>query len=240
MIQNAALTAYRHAAYFAPAPGSAAWLLGAQWLGRCPQSGEAQTQPTPTGWDAAAFAQYTREPRRYGWHATLKAPFVLTTDCTCADLRAGFSEVAAGAGAAFTLPLELVRLGHFLALVPRQPSAPLQALADACVRQLHPFAAPLPPSEIARRSRGGLSARQHDMLAQWGYPYVMQDFSFHITLTGSLDGLTNDETTQLVQHATHWFAPLLADGLPIDAVSWFAEDAPGADFRFVERSGFAP
>jgi hypothetical protein len=240
LTQNAAPTAYRHAAYFAPAPGSQAWLLGAQWLGRCPQSPKALTQPTPTGWDAAAFAQCTREPRRYGWHATLKAPFVLSSECTVTELRAGFSKVAAGAGASFILHLELARLGNFLALVPRQPSAQLQALADACVRQLHPFAAPLPPSEIDRRSRGGLSARQHDMLAQWGYPYVMQDFQFHMTLTGSLDGLSTEQTAQLLEHATTLFAPLLSDGLPIDAVSWFAEDAQGADFRWVDRFGFAP
>jgi len=240
LTQNAAPTAYRHAAYFAPAPGSQAWLLGAQWLGRCPHSGEALTQSAPTGWDAAAFAQCTREPRRYGWHATLKAPFVLPSECTDADLRAGFSELASGVGTPFTLQLELARLGNFLALVPRQPSAQLQALADACVRQLHPFAAPLPPSEIERRSRGGLSARQHDMLAQWGYPYVMQDFQFHMTLTGSLDGLSTDQTAQLAAHATRWFAPLLLDGLQVDAVSWFAEDTPGADFRWVDRFGFTP
>ena len=236
----AAATAHRHAAYFSPAPGSQAWLLGTQWLGRCPHSGQALTQPKPAGWEPEDFAQRTRDPRRYGWHATLKAPFTLASECNTDTLRSGFLGVAAGAGAPFTLHLELARLGNFLALVPRQPCAALQALADACVRQLHPFAAPLPPTEISRRSRGGLSARQQDMLALWGYPYVMQDFAFHLTLTGSLDGLSADQVTQLVQHATNWFAPLLSDGQQIDAVSWFAEDAPGADFRWVERFGFTP
>ena len=78
------------------------------------------------------------------------------------------------------------------------------------------------------------------MLAQWGYPHVMQDFGFHMTLTGSLDGLTADHNAQLVQHAAHWFAPVLSEGLQMDAVSWFAEDAPGADFQWVQRFGFAP
>ena len=237
---NDLLEAHRHAAYFAPAPDSAAWRLGTQWLGRCPHRGQELAQPLPAGWDADAFAQRTREPRRYGWHATLKAPFTLEQGCSVAALRSGFSELASGAGAPFLLHLALAQVGNFLALVPRQPCAPLQALADACVRQLHPFAAPLPPAEVARRSRGGLSARQQDMLAQWGYPYVLQDFAFHLTLTGSLDGLSADQTAQLVQHATNWFAPLLSEGLQIDAVSWFAEDAPGADFRWVERFGFAP
>ncbi len=232
--------AYRHAAYFAPAPDSAAWRLGTQWLGRCPHSGQELAQPLPAGWDADAFALRTREPRRYGWHATLKAPFALGGDGSTVFLRTGFSDLAAGVRSPFTLALTLAQVGNFLALVPREPCAPLQALADACVRQLHPFAASLPPAEIARRSRGGLSARQQEMLAQWGYPYVLQDFAFHMTLTDTLDGLSEAQTAQLVQHATHWFAPLLSDGLQIDAVSWFAEDAPGADFRWVERFGFAP
>ncbi len=240
MTQNAVPTAYRHAAYFAPAPGSLAWLLGTQWLGRCPHSGQTLPQPSPPGWEPDAFAQRTRDPRRYGWHATLKAPFVLADDCSPSTLHAGFSQLAAALGAPFTLDLALAQIGNFLALVPRQPCAPLQALADACVRQLHPFSAPLPPSEIERRSRGGLSARQHDMLTQWGYPYAMQDFRFHMTLTGNLDGLSDAQIAQLVQHATRWFAPLLSDGLQIDALSWFAEDAPGADFRYVERFGMAP
>jgi len=45
---------------------------------------------------------------------------------------------------------------------------------------------------------------------------------------------------QLMAHAQTWFAPLLRDGLVIDAVSWFAEDTPGADFRWLQRFGFAP
>ena len=240
LTMNDLQNAHRHAVYFAPTPGSAAWHRGTQWLGRCPHSGQHLAQPLPAGWDADAFALRTREPRRYGWHATLKAPFTLAGDCNTVALRTGFSDLAASVGAPFTLKPVLARVGNFLALVPGEPCAPLQALADACVRQVHPFAAPLPPTEIARRGRAGLSARQHEMLAQWGYPYVLQDFAFHMTLTGALDGLSEAQTAQLVQHATHWFAPLLSDGLQIDAVSWFAEDAPGTDFRWVERFGFAP
>ena len=78
------------------------------------------------------------------------------------------------------------------------------------------------------------------MLALWGYPYVMDDFAFHLTLTGRLDGLPEERVAQLMAYAQSWFAPLLRDGILVDAVSWFAEDAPGADFRWVQRFGFAP
>jgi hypothetical protein len=77
------------------------------------------------------------------------------------------------------------------------------------------------------------------MLAQWGYPYVLEDFVFHMTLTGPLDGLSAVQTEQLAGHACNWFAPLLAQGLWVDAVSWFCEAQAGADFHFVERFEFA-
>ena len=231
---------YRHAAYFAPEPGSLAWDLGSQWLGRCARTGQQLSQPLPVGWDTLGFAQVTQEPRRYGWHATLKAPFVLAQDRTHADIDAGFFGVSTKAGGPFRLPLKLTRMGHFLALVPQESCPPLQVLAQACVRELHDCAAPLPPSEMERRSRHGLTSRQAEMLALWGYPYVMDDFAFHMTLTGSLEGLPEARVAQLMDHAQSWFAPLLRDGIGIDAVSWFAEDTPGADFRWVQRFGFAP
>ncbi len=231
--------AHRHAAYFAPAPDSAAWQLGVQWLGRCPHSGQNLAQPVPEFWEPAAFAQITREPRRYGWHATLKAPFALATHSSPMDLRACFVEVAAAVKVPIVLDVELAQVGNFLALVPRQRCTSLHGLADACVRQLHPCAAPLPPSEIARRRGCGLTVRQEDMLAQWAYPYVFEDFAFHITLTGALDALSAEQSQHLRQHARAWFEPLLSQGLRVDGLSWFVEDQPGADFRWVERFGFA-
>ena len=235
---NDIAAAYRHAAYFAPAPDSAAWLLGAQWLGRCPRSGKNLAQPVPDYWKPSFFAQITREPRRYGWHATLKAPFVLESGYAQADLQARFVALATSFNQAFTLQMEVAQVGNFLALVLRQPCQPLQDVARAC-EQLHACAAALLPSEVARRSRGGLSPRQQAMLAQWGYPYVLEDFVFHMTLTGPLDSLSAVQTEQLAGHARNWFAPLLAQGLCVDAVSWFCEAHAGGDFHFVERFGFA-
>ncbi len=232
--------AYRHAAYFAPDPDSLAWTLGAQWLGRCARTGQMLSQPVFEGWTEAEFAQRTQEPRRYGWHATLKAPFALAPDRTTADIDAGFFGLSAVLGAPFTLPIKLAHMGQFLALVPKEPSALLQRLADACVRDLHDCAAPLPPSEVERRSRHGLTPRQAEMLTLWGYPFVMDDFGFHLTLTGSLDGLPEAQVVQLIDQAQSWFSPLLRDGVLIDGVSWFVEETPGADFRWVQRFGFAP
>ena len=231
---------YRHAAYFAPAPDSLAWSLGSQWLGRCARSGLPLPQPVPTGIDAPTLARLTQAPRRYGWHATLKAPFSLDASARPAQLHTAFTQLAAAVANSFTLEVEVAQVGDFLALVPLRRSDALHALADACVRELQPFAAPLPDTELARRRQGGLSPRQERMLLQWGYPFVMQDFQFHLTLSGSLAGVSDAHRSALAAHARQWFAPVLARGVLIDAVSWFVEDTPGADFRWQERFAFAP
>lgn len=233
-------SAHRHAAYFAPEPGSLAWDLGAQWLGRCARSGLPLPQPVLADIAPATLTRLTQAPRRYGWHATLKAPFVLPDNASPAQLQAVFAQIAAAVATPFTLEMEVAQVGDFLALVPLRRNEALHALADACVRQLQPLAAPLPDAELERRRQGGLSLRQELSLLQWGYPHVMQDFQFHMTLTGALNGVPAAQRTALAAHARHWFAPLRAQGLHIDALSWFVEEAPGGDFRWQKRFAFAP
>ena len=49
-----------------------------------------------------------------------------------------------------------------------------------------PFARPPGAAELERRRKAGLSAAQEKMLLRWGYPYVLDEFRFHLTLTGRL------------------------------------------------------
>ena len=44
--------------------------------------------------DAAAWRALTTEPRRYGFHATIKAPFRLAEDASPSDLSAALAELA--------------------------------------------------------------------------------------------------------------------------------------------------
>jgi len=231
--------AYRHAAYFSPAPGSDLWNLGSQWLGRCAQTDRLLPQPTLPGISPATLLRLTHAPRRYGWHATLKAPFSLAEGTELSLLQASFANVAAAMGAPMVLDVEVAQIGDFLALVPVRRNQNLHALADACVRQLHAYAAPLTPSELARRRQGGLSERQERMLQLWSYPHVMEDFQFHLTLTGPLHGLSASERSELAAHARQWFAPLRSQGMLVDAVSWFVEPIAGGNFRYVERFALA-
>ncbi len=93
----------------------------------------------------------------------------------------------AAAQNAFTLPpLAIADLEGFLAFVPSTQAGPIDALAAACVTAFEPFRAASSEAEVARRLQSPLSERQREQLARFGYPYVLDDFSFHMTLTERL------------------------------------------------------
>ncbi|MBA4255987.1 MAG: hypothetical protein C0445_08950 [Polaromonas sp.] len=176
----------RYALYFAPPPSSPWWQAGSQWLGRCAASGLDLPPLTAPGLSSEAMRRLTATPARYGWHATLKAPFTLAAGVSLEMLEAQLAKVCSN-HRAFTLPVfDVAMLGDFLALVPSSTPAELRAVADACVTELHPLAAPLSPMDLARRRQSGLSERQDELLQTWGYPHVLEQFRFHFSLTGPL------------------------------------------------------
>jgi 2'-5' RNA ligase len=230
----------RYAVYFSPPPGSVWGEAGARWLGRSyfnTVEARATGGPAlPQGWNEAAFAAITRAPRRYGWHATLKAPFRLAAGHSEAELLAAVQALAVQIPR-FKLPtLAVQRMGHFLAVVPQQPCAELQALAQRCVVELHDFAALPDEADIASRiAQGRLDDEQQALLRRWGYPHVMHRFRFHMTLTGDLSGMSAAQQAALQAHAHAQFGAL-PQPLPIDALSLLRESRKGSDFRLVAQA----
>jgi hypothetical protein len=225
----------RYALYFAPATGHPLWAAGCAWLGRDPATGVV-TQDAP----------HRRDPRRYGFHATLKPPFALRDDAAKPQLLAALSHFA-DEHAAFDLPsLEVATLGDFIALRPvdhdaTAPGSPLRGLADECVRRFDGFRRPPSALEAARRLAPELDAQQREFVARWGYPHVFEDWRFHMTLSDSLPGDADAQLLRLTLRADaeRHFAAALAEPLRCDGVALFVEDAPGADFRLVRRFEFA-
>lgn len=164
----------RYAIYHCPDGELGDW--GAQWLGWDVRRGEALEAPAP---------HLVRRPSRYGFHGTLKAPFRLAEGLGETRLKDAVDALA-GRLEPVSLRLELARIGGFLALVPREASDGLAALAEATVTRLDAFRAPLTDKELARRNPAKLSAHQAALLTRWGYPYVLDEFRFHLTLTGPL------------------------------------------------------
>lgn len=209
----------RYALYYTPPQGEFAD-FGASWLGWDAVRGAAVAQPDLPGLDIAAL---TAEPRKYGFHATLKAPFRLAEGARAEDLAAAVAALAAQLRPVTLDGLALTRIGPFLALTPQGDDGPLNALAAQVVEALDPFRAPLTEAEMARRNPDRLTPRQRALLDAWGYPYVLDEFRFHMTLTGALDPATLDAVTaQLAPRLT--VVPRL---FTLDAISLMGEDAAG-------------
>ena len=211
----------RHAIYFAPPPGTLFHSLGARWLGRDAFSGETLEQPA-----AAGLPAVTGDPRRYGFHATLKPPFALRETVRPDALLRAVAALAADEQC-FRVSLKVALLDRFLALVPRGPCAALHRLADRIVRELDGFRRAPTAEELARRRSGGLSERQDRHLRDWGYPYVLEDFRFHMTLTERLPAA---EAARFEAAAEEHFAPVLAAPVLIDGLALFEEPSPGLAF----------
>lgn len=214
----------RFAVYFAPPPGPLA-RAAATWLGRDAATGACLAQPDPE------LAGLTVSPRRYGFHATIKAPFRLAAGESLQTLHTGIAGLAAS-----LQPVRLdglsIRLFHgFLALIPVGDTDALDALAAEVVVRLDRFRAPLSPAEIARRDPAALSERQRALLDAWGYPLVLDEYRFHMTLT---DRLTADQAARLLPMAQAHFADALSGPLVIDALALFGED-DGDDFHQLDR-----
>ena len=221
----------RYALYFAPAATHPLWAAGCRWLGRDPESGA-----TDGG------GSHRADPRRYGFHATLKPPFALREGAGRSSLFAALSHFVDEHAPFAMPPLAVATLGDFIALRPVDrdavaPKQPLRELADDCVRLFDEFRRPPSADETARRMAPGLDDQQRANVARWGYPHVFGHWRFHMTLTdGIADGRLRGE---LLADATRHFDPALAEPLRCDGVALFVEDAPGADLRLLRRFDFA-
>ncbi len=173
----------------------------------------------------------TATPRKYGFHGTLKPPFHLAPGRDAAMLADAVGSLAARL-APVTLPgLAFQPIGGFLALVPEGDTAPLAALASEVVRGLDRFRAPADAAEIARRRPERLSDRQRAHLAKWGYPYVMDEFRFHLTLTGNVGAEAARATAEVLRPV---LAPLLPRPFEVNALCLFGEAADGR-FHLLHR-----
>lgn len=217
----------RYAIYFAPPADDRLSQTAARWLGRDAFTGETNELPALAGLDADTREALTADPRRYGFHGTLKAPFALAQDRNEAELIAAFEEFAADLEP-FEIPeLTLHQLGPFFALVPATDCEALQDFAAQSVQYFEPFRAPLTDADMARRNPGKLPQRQREYLEEWGYPYVFEEFQFHLTLTGPVPGETAKKMRTVLEST---FADHIGKPLHVASVALFVEPHRGAPF----------
>jgi putative phosphonate metabolism protein len=222
----------RYAIYFAPDADRALTRFGAETLGYDAYSGHDIDHPRSVVADFPDWADISAAPRKYGFHGTLKAPFSLTEGKSEADLLAAIEDFAAEPREIPLIAPVVRTISGFTAIVPDEADDELELLAEACVRDFDSFRAPMTAEDRARRKPDALTPRQIEHLDDWGYPYVFEDFRFHMTLTGRLDEERGAAVLALLQHR---FAELGIDELPIDSIALFRQDSATTRFRIVKH-----
>ena len=225
------MTAARYAIYYAPPEGSALCAFGRRWFGHDAASHRDGGSGGILGLSRGRLNVLSATSRAYGFHATLKAPFRLRSDA--AELRAAVQAFARRRTPALAPPLRLAMFHGFLALAPGGPAPEAGRLAADCVRAFEPFRAPPTHREMARRRASGLSSSQSALLARWGYPYVMDQFRFHLTLTDRIADAA--ERMAIRQRIWPLLAPFRSAPLQIDQICLCRQDEPGEAFVIEER-----
>ena len=208
----------RYAIFYTPPAGVLAE-FGALWLGWDSATGRTVAHPDVAGLDVASI---TATPRKYGLHGTLKAPFRL----------AGSLDALQDTAASFALrqapvPLHKMTLRHdsgFVALRPMGDVTALNRFASDIVRAFDPHRAPLTDADIVRRRKANLNPRQDQQMLDWGYPFIFEDFHFHLTLSGRLDAQAGAEVITALHPI---LPPLVPDPMRIEAITLMGEDSNG-------------
>lgn len=225
----------RYAIYFSPPRDHALTRLASSWMGRDAFSGEDVPLPPRLPLSHEDIAYKTAAARRYGFHATLKAPFEINERENETALLAA-ADGFCSKMQPFEIPaLRVTLLDGFIALTPFSPSPDLDKLADDVVTAFDGFRAPIDEAEFARRNPDRLSIRQVRNLREWGYPYVFEDFRFHMTLTGPVEPREAPVLARMIEDV---FAPVLVEPLLIDRICIFVEPKPAGPFRVLSSHAF--
>ncbi len=207
----------RYAIYYAAPRGSALDRFGAEHLGYDAWSGD--ELPFPDGLPGD-WRELTSDPRKYGFHATLKAPFALAAGIREDELASACAGFARTPRALPAIAPIVDSISGFIAVIPSEPSDELSRLAADCVRAFDGFRAPLTREDRARRRPDKLTERQRSYLDRWGYPYVMEEFRFHMTLTGSLERARREPVLDLLKRR---FSEIRPTTLAIDNIALFRQ-----------------
>jgi putative phosphonate metabolism protein len=223
------MSAPRYAIYFVPAPETPLYQAGAALIGYDVYSRTSVAFPDGLALGRNDWRTLTSEPRVYGFHATLKAPFRLALGRSAEELAAHLAIFAAGRAPIAIMPA-VRTIDNFAAIVPAESSPALDLLAADCVRAFDAFRAPLNGDEQRRRLAAPLTGRHRENLARWGYPYVFEDFRFHMTLTGRLAPGAQESVLACLRAK---LAAIEGRPLLVDRVTLLCQPEPGTPFHFV-------
>lgn len=219
----------RYALYYTPGPDRALTGLAAAWLGRDAFAGKDVAHPAL----GLPFPEMVAEPRVYGFHATIVAPFRLAPEYGPDDLQSVFDGFVRSHASVDLGHLRVTPLARVLALMPDPQPEALGQLQGEAVEAFGHLRAPLNDAERARRRPEFLSDKQRDYMERYGYPFVFDEFRFHMTLTGRLEA---DMQERVKEMAGAYFAPALSTPVLLDQLSLFIQPEPGAPMTVLQTA----
>jgi len=227
----------RYAIYFVPAADSVLYRFGASLIGYDAYTAQPLAFAPNIESEVDGWERLTSDPRKYGFHATLKAPIALA-DGRTEDALISAMDVFARTPRAIPVIAPAVRsISSFIAVVPGAPCEDLQTFARDCVTEFDGFRAPLTAADRERRNVSALSGRQIAHLDRWGYPYVMDDFRFHMTLAGSLPANRLESVAAILRDR---FAALNLETVAIDRLTLLRQDGATSRFRIIQHWPLTP
>jgi hypothetical protein len=141
---------------------------------------------------------YCEQPAKYGFHATLKAPFRLKRNVKTKNFYDVISHIAAQHSRFKIKGLKIVYSKKFTFITSRKPNKLLINLESDLVKHLDTFRAELNKTEIKKRIPDSLTFKQNKYLKEWGYPFVFDQFKFHMTLMNQNNNkLSNKQKLEL-------------------------------------------
>jgi len=224
----------RYAVYFVPAAESELYRLGSAVLRYDCYTGRAVLPPKEFAGDTDEWEKVTEEPRRYGFHATLKAPFRIAPSCTETQLVSALQSFAGLGRVAAVIKPRVQMLSGFAAILPDRPEPAVDTLAADCTTIFDAFRAPMGAQERARRVASGLNHGQIENLDRWGYPYLFADFRFHMTLTGRIESNRRDSTLATLQAILRQVCG--SGRVAIDRLALVKQESAAVPFRVLSQA----
>lgn len=225
----------RYAVYFSPEQGSDLDLFGKCWVGRCVETGQPIAQPSLRALSRADLHAMTTSPRHYGFHGTIVPPFPLAHPYGSEQLVEHAINFAKARRPFELEPLNVREIGNFIALVPAGQER-IAKLAEDCLYSFADFREQPTLAEMERRRSKGLTPAQERLLARWGYPFVLEEYRFHLTLTDSIRDKRGRR--KVLKHLSDYTTPLLRQPCAVSELCLFHQKDISSPFMLIHRLPF--
>ena len=185
----------RYAIYYAPPKESSLEEFGRYWFGWDPLNAKLinnkQRINYLNGFGIKNLKNIDKNvliAKKYGFHGTLIPPFKLNKNYSTNLLFKKTEDIAKKFKKFKFYKFKLKKMNNFYAFVQNKKNNNINKLSNRLVRELFKFRSPLTKKEIDRRNPSKLSKLQLNILYKWGYPYLMSEFNFHMTLASEVTG----------------------------------------------------